>query len=315
MDGQSGSPGVVGAGCIHEENVGKQFERQNSPRERGALSPGEEARPVLRRHAFGCHRLSEDVVGSAWHPVRGSASQMTVDGSAAPPRGRSGLPRDGCRPGPIPGMARSCLTTRKRDKTSADDRPRRRQPGIGRPGGLGLSCELVLKIDEVVIGIRPCDDAAGHHPMMALIATTARAYNPRTTTKGGRPMPKYLTQEWLDDVTKMAQGQPDRPGASARMQYVVTGGPEGDIKYYWVLENGKLLENKVGEISDADFTLTLTWDDSVKVQKGELDANAAFMQGRMKVTGNMGKLMQLMPLTNSPEYKELQEEIRGITEY
>src|SRR5215468_2624299 len=77
-------------------------------------------------------------------------------------------------------------------------------------------------------------------------------------------------------------------------------GPDGDVKYYWVLENGKLQENKLGDISDADFTLTLTYDDSVKVQKGELDANAAFMQGRMKVTGNMGKLMQLMPLTNSP---------------
>ena len=43
--------------------------------------------------------------------------------------------------------------------------------------------------------------------------------------------------------------------------------------------------------------------------------DAAFMQGRMKVTGNMGKLMQLMPLTNSPEYKELQEQVRELTEY
>jgi hypothetical protein len=29
----------------------------------------------------------------------------------------------------------------------------------------------------------------------------------------------------------------------------------------------------------------------------------------------MGKLMQLMPLTMSPEYKQLQEQVRGITEY
>ena len=128
-------------------------------------------------------------------------------------------------------------------------------------------------------------------------------------------MAKFLSQEWLDEGRALAKDQPERPGAPAKMQYVVSGGPDGDIKYYWVLENGKLLESKVGEISDADFTLTLTYDDSVKVQKGELDANAAFMQGRMKVTGNMGKLMQLMPLTNSPEYKELQEQIREITEY
>ena len=128
-------------------------------------------------------------------------------------------------------------------------------------------------------------------------------------------MAKYLSQEWLDEGRALAGSQPERPGASARMQYVVTGGPEGDIKYYWVLDDGKLLESQLGEIADADFTLTLTYDDSVKVQQGELDANAAFMQGRMKVAGNMGKLMQLMPLTNSPEYKALQEEIRGITEY
>jgi putative sterol carrier protein len=53
----------------------------------------------------------------------------------------------------------------------------------------------------------------------------------------------------------------------------------------------------------------------VKIQKGELDPNAAFMQGRMKVTGNMAKLMALLPITNSPEYKELQERIREVTEY
>ena len=128
-------------------------------------------------------------------------------------------------------------------------------------------------------------------------------------------MAKYLSQEWMDEGRKLAESQPERPGASARMQYVVTGGPDGDIKYYWVLENGKLLDSQVGEITDSDFTLTQSYDDSVKVQKGELDANAAFMQGRVKVTGNMAKLMALLPLTNAPEYKALQEQINAITEY
>jgi putative sterol carrier protein len=126
---------------------------------------------------------------------------------------------------------------------------------------------------------------------------------------------KYLTQEWLDQSRELAKDQPERPGASAKMQYVVTGGPEGDIKYYWVLENGKLLESQLGEIAEPDFTMTSTYEDSVAIAKGTLDANAAFMQGKMKVAGNTGKLMTLMPLTMSPEYKVLQETIRGITEY
>jgi alkyl sulfatase BDS1-like metallo-beta-lactamase superfamily hydrolase len=128
-------------------------------------------------------------------------------------------------------------------------------------------------------------------------------------------MPKWLSQEWLDEARKLAESQPERPGASARMQYVVTGSPDGDIKYYWVLENGKLLESQLGEMPDPEVTLTQSYEDAQKIQKGELDANAAFMQGRVKVTGNMAKLMALLPLTNAPEYKQLQEQIQGITEY
>jgi predicted lipid carrier protein YhbT len=128
-------------------------------------------------------------------------------------------------------------------------------------------------------------------------------------------MAKYLSQEWLQQGKKLSESQPERPGATARMQYVVTGGPDGDIRYYWVLENGKLQESSLGELPDADFTMTMTYADSVAVQNGDLDANAAFMQGRIKVTGNMGTLMQLMPLTMSPEYKQLQEQVRGMTEF
>jgi predicted lipid carrier protein YhbT len=128
-------------------------------------------------------------------------------------------------------------------------------------------------------------------------------------------MAKWLTQEWLDETRKMAESQPERPGASARMQYVVTGGPEGEIKYYWVLENGNLLDSQLGEMPDPEVTMTETYEDAMKIQKGELDPNAAFMQGRIKVQGNMAKLMALMPLTNAPEYKALQKEIQEITDY
>ncbi len=128
-------------------------------------------------------------------------------------------------------------------------------------------------------------------------------------------MPKYLTQEWLDEARELAKDQPERPGASTTIQYVVNGGPDGVIKYYWVLENGRLLESQLGEIAEPEVTMTLSYDDSVSVQRGELDPNAAFMQGRMKVAGNMGKVMALMPLTMSPEYKAVQEAIRAITQY
>jgi len=128
-------------------------------------------------------------------------------------------------------------------------------------------------------------------------------------------MAKYLTQEWLDMQRELAQEFPARPGATARMQYVVTGSPDGDVKYFTVIENGKITDNQLGEDANAEFTLSSTYDDSVRVLKGELDANAAFMQGKMKVAGNMAKLMSLMPLTQSQEYQDIQAKVAEQTEY
>ena len=128
-------------------------------------------------------------------------------------------------------------------------------------------------------------------------------------------MAKWLTQEWLDEGKKLAEGQPERPGASARLQYVITGGPDGDIHYYWVLENGKLLESKLGELPDPEVTLTQNYEDAMRIQKGELDANAAFMQGKVKVTGDIAKLMALLPITMSAEFAEFQKQVLAITDF
>lgn len=128
-------------------------------------------------------------------------------------------------------------------------------------------------------------------------------------------MAKYLSQEWLDLQRELSQEFPERPGATARMQYVVTGTPDGDVSFYTVIENGKMLENQLGEDSQAEFTLTRSYEDAMKIDKQELDANAAFMQGRMKVTGNMAKLMSLMPLTASPEYKSIGAKLAEQTEW
>ena len=59
----------------------------------------------------------------------------------------------------------------------------------------------------------------------------------------------------------------------------------------------------------------MPWSDAVAMQKGELDPNVAFMQGRMKVAGSMGVMMSLLPVTNTPEYQELRRRIAEVTEF
>lgn len=128
-------------------------------------------------------------------------------------------------------------------------------------------------------------------------------------------MPRFLSPEWLEHQRSLASALPVRPGATARLQVVVTGGPDGDVVYTQVIEDGQLVASSLGADGSADVTLTQSYPDAVAIAKGELDANAAFMQGRVKVVGNMGALMAVMPLTQSAEYKSLLDEAAASTEY
>jgi putative sterol carrier protein len=126
---------------------------------------------------------------------------------------------------------------------------------------------------------------------------------------------KWLSAEWFDQTRAMAADQPEHPGLSARIQYEITGGPSGEVSYYWILEDGRLGASAAGTIDAPDVTLTLPWDDAVAMQRGDLDPNVAFMQGRMKVAGSMGVMMALLPVTNTPEYQALRRRITEVTEF
>lgn len=47
---------------------------------------------------------------------------------------------------------------------------------------------------------------------------------------------------------------------------------------------------------DADATIKVDWDDFKKISAGDMDATMAFMQGKLKVDGDMSVAMQLQSL-------------------
>ena len=64
---------------------------------------------------------------------------------------------------------------------------------------------------------------------------------------------------------------------------------------------GKLLiDGAAGTASnddgDADATISVDWDDFKKLAAGEMDGTMAFMQGKLKVAGDMSVAMQLQSL-------------------
>jgi putative sterol carrier protein len=100
--------------------------------------------------------------------------------------------------------------------------------------------------------------------------------------------------------------------ASAEVQSIITqmggalganSGLGGTLKFDFgtpgsVYIDGKSTPNTVGdgEGKSADCTISVSLEDFQKMVKGELDGTSAFMQGKLKVAGDMGMAMKLQPI-------------------
>jgi predicted lipid carrier protein YhbT len=103
-----------------------------------------------------------------------------------------------------------------------------------------------------------------------------------------------FTQEWLDDLTRRVGATTIVAAAAARVGCVVTGGPDGETTWCWDFADGRLSAARLGPVDGADLTVTATFDDARAVVDGSLDASVAFMQGRLKSTGDTGLLFELL---------------------
>ena len=114
---------------------------------------------------------------------------------------------------------------------------------------------------------------------------------------------KFLSEEWANEVTQRLNASEEfksaASGQQVKLQQVVTNAPDGsEHKYYFTLENGAA-QVGVGDLADAEATLTQDYDTAVAITKQELNAQNAFMQGKLKISGNMMKLMQLQGVFNA----------------
>ncbi|MFP5327876.1 MAG: SCP2 sterol-binding domain-containing protein [Acidimicrobiia bacterium] len=98
-----------------------------------------------------------------------------------------------------------------------------------------------------------------------------------------------MTEEWLRSVVDA--GEVSDQAATATVNFVVTGGPDGEVRYFWELVDGRVVRAGLGDVADADVTFTQTYADAQRMCRGDFDASEAFMQGRMKFAGDMAKLM------------------------
>jgi putative sterol carrier protein len=113
---------------------------------------------------------------------------------------------------------------------------------------------------------------------------------------------KFLSEEWASAMTEALNSSDEfksaASGQSVKLQQVVTDAPDGETKYYFTLDGGNV-DVSLGELPDAEATLTQNYETAVAITKQELNPQNAFMQGKLKISGNMMKLMQLQGVFNA----------------
>jgi SCP-2 sterol transfer family len=125
---------------------------------------------------------------------------------------------------------------------------------------------------------------------------------------------EFLSDDWLALGVEAGRSLPEVPGASLRLQQVVTGSPGGDVRYVTVIEDGRTVDQHLGDDPDADLVITTTYADALAMHLGELDLNTGFMQGRVKIGGDIAKVFALLPLAGRAEWSAVQAEIAASTE-
>ena len=75
------------------------------------------------------------------------------------------------------------------------------------------------------------------------------------------------------------------------------GAPGGEVSSTWSLEGGGVVQAVPGLLAELDATITLTYDDALALGTGELDPSVAFMQGRLKSSGDTGVVFELLAAT------------------
>jgi len=107
-------------------------------------------------------------------------------------------------------------------------------------------------------------------------------------------------EAWAQAVRDGLAGLTGASTLSGTVQVDVTGGTAGDVSVHAVLDAGRLAAAGPGPADGADATMTLSEEDARAVVAGHLDPSVAFMQGRMKVAGDMGVVLDLLALVSSP---------------
>lgn len=132
---------------------------------------------------------------------------------------------------------------------------------------------------------------------------------------------QFLSPEWIEATRKIRAKYADQEATittSVKMNQVIVDVPgrDGPVHIYLDTSSGRL-EMDEGELDDADVTITTDWATAraIFVDQDQAAAMQAFLEGKIKVQGDMMALMaSQMSAPDDDVAAAVAAEIQAITE-
>lgn len=131
---------------------------------------------------------------------------------------------------------------------------------------------------------------------------------------------QFLSEGWISAARNIREKYKDEAPmitVSVKVNQVITDVPFGDgiVKSYMDTSSGEMVL-ELGELADADATVTTDYDTARKifVEQDQQAAMQAFMSGRIKVVGDIMKVMGMQTAVPQTDITQMvAAEIRSIT--
>jgi len=112
-------------------------------------------------------------------------------------------------------------------------------------------------------------------------------------------MIRYLSLDWINALSAEVSASEQMKSAAETYEIgvtqVVTDGPEGDVTYHLSVGNGEASFG-AGAAEPEHVKMQQDWDTAVAVATGELNAQEAFIGGRILLFGDQQKLLDSQPV-------------------
>jgi putative sterol carrier protein len=112
-------------------------------------------------------------------------------------------------------------------------------------------------------------------------------------------MVRYLSLEWIDALGREVAARPALAVVGSAntigVTQLVTDGPEGDVVYH-LQATSDGVSFGAGPAEPEDVRMEQSWETAVGVATGTVNAQEAFVTGRILLSGDQARLLAVQPL-------------------